>query len=475
MQYNRFSPLPRLKYWCSIVVVVLWASGSGGMSPCVSASIIATVREDGLSLFRSVSALLPDMQPMDLFGEVLRSTSNSGDSSGLDDGLDNDLVQGDALGVRRRLLGYAYGVYRISDDVPGVAEAVLLSRRLGRPILVLILNENRRLSPRSFLVNRQGVFPVGSLEGSGISVPAIQLLGVDGLWYPITAGAGVVSRSQTVDDYLAMLRPQVEALSYEFGDRSDCQLRQVMIWYTQLRRLLVTIPDHAHEEDSVLAGYIAEFRVVMLLVQRFYLFDGFGGLVNSLGSFEPLTFFGLLLEHRDMFGFVLKHLTGDFELLSADTNSSANQLFIAILASIRSLDTAYQPGNGYVESGTGLPIRFNRDRVYIQFNAFSYVDQLLLILHLRYQMLKFTRIALMTYKLGLSAEQLQVALKQQDSLINKLQAMIQALIKKHYGNYWGESYYRPITFMDSNIVLFHGDIHAPFSGWKDSFSGLGDK
>lgn len=456
-------------------MVVLWTSVLGGVSPCAIASVIGTVREDGLSLFRSVSALLSDTQPIGLYGEVLRSVNNVKVSSGLDNGLDNDLVQGDAVGVRRRLLRSAPGVYRISDDVPGAAEAVLLSRRLDRPILVLILNENRRISPRSFLVNRQGVFPVGSLEGAGFSVPAIQLLGVDGLWYPITTGAEAVSRGQTVGDYLAMLRPQVEALSYEFGDRSDCQLRQVMIWYRQLRRLLVTVPGHAHEADSVLARYIAEFRLLMLLMRGFYLFDIFESLMSELELSEQVSSVGQLLEFGDLFGFVLNQRAGDFELLFIDSSFSINQLLVSILASIRRQNVAYQPGNGYVESGAGVPIRFCRDRVYIQFDAFSYLDQLLLVLHLRYQMLKFTRIALMTYPMGLNEKQLQIALKQQDSLINKLQAMIQALIKKHYGSYWGESYYRPVTFMDGDIVLFHGDIHAPLSGWKDSFSEQGGK
>ncbi|WP_354009580.1 hypothetical protein [Endozoicomonas lisbonensis] len=445
------------------------------MAPCASASLIATVREDGLSLFRAVSVLIPGSWPQELFGNLVDYVDQLGYSHRMNDRVNNELVEGDVLTVSRRLLDF--DTYRLSGEHPGRAGAVLLSHSLGKPILVLLLNEAGRVSDRSFLVNQQGVFPIHSLQGSGFPVPAVQLLEVGGVWYPITTGRdGRVYRRRSVDRYLTDLIPRIDELLDEAWSQSGNQLVQgqatVLDWFRRLRRLLATISDGERGDGG---NYIVQFRSAMAVMQRFYSISGFSALMQGLEVDEQVRFIGQLLEYGDVFGFIMDLSARGRQVQGGSSSLTLNQLFLRFLRTTQSLAITHHSQGGFPGDGERLPIRFSQERVFIEFNPSSYVHQLLLILHIRCQMLEFNRMAIVTYSLGLSDDQKTKAQEQQSILISHLHTMIQALVKKHYGAYWGETYYRPIIIRDGSVVLFRSDPYAPRSGWKGgSSSGQGE-
>lgn len=457
--------LIKLSCWHRMFVVALWGGILGGIISCGNANVIGTVRDDGLSLFRSFNEFLPSTRLLAFFEDSLSLAGRLNDSSQLNDWLSNELIQSDRHEVRRRL---RYFGAHLSDEAPGRPEAVLLSYRLSLPVLVLILNESRRISPYSFLVNEQGVFPIDSLQNSGLAVPAIQLLEVDGLWHPITAGAEEgLNRNLRLDAYLAALRPLIENLAFEFERDPDDQLRQVVSWYNEQRRLLETIPDYHDAASPALAQYVREFRDSTGLMRNFYRLPPFHDLMHSLNLPDDVAYIGQLLQHGDPFEFVMDQLPGDYDMLSLNTDYSLNQLFVNLLQSNLKSSPVPELSGDFIETGSGLPIEFREDRESIEFNPSSYVDQLLLILHMRWQMLQFARLATVTFQIGLNDQQIQRDRQLHNKLINRLQAMIHALIKKHYSEYWGQGYYTPMTFVDGDVVLFYCDNHAPFFGWQD--------
>ena len=104
------------------MALFLWVVGVGLIIPCACADLIATVREDGLSLFRSLSRLDVGLgDASQLHERLLRSAGDLDGSLYMHQWLNTDVVGSHADAIRSRLLA---GGSLSGPDAFGIPEVV---------------------------------------------------------------------------------------------------------------------------------------------------------------------------------------------------------------------------------------------------------------------------------------------------------------------------------------------------------------
>ena len=453
------------------VALFLWIVGVGLIIPCACADLIATVREDGLSLFRSLSRLDVGLgNASQLYEGLLHSAGDLNGSSYMHQWLNTDVVGSHADAIRSRLLA---GGSLSGPDAFGIPEVVFFSLSRWRPVLVIRLNRAGEVSRRSFLVNRFGVFPIHSLQGSGYPVPAVQLLQFEGVWYPILAGAQDHGFSN-LDNYLSVLCTRIEQQFGGVWESLDSELYGLIRWSRRLRFALASLPRFSFPSSSQQQGtidrWVDSFRSVVGSMQNIGSVDPFLELVRGAGVPDRVLSQNLSLDNYDFFGRVLAGQAYGFETFSSHSELTISQMLVMHMRTTQ--NQVNNSGQGHSEpSARGVPIVFNEESAIIDFDGTSYLHQLLLVLHMRCQLLQFARQAALTFLTGMDAELRQGFIQEQRVLIDSVHALIHALGRTGFPQYWGDDYYRPVLIMSGDVVLFNSDQYAPLSGWKDQLSG----
>ena len=453
------------------VALFLWIVGVGLIIPCACADLIATVREDGLSLFRSLSRLDVGLgNASQLYEGLLHSAGDLNGSSYMHQWLNTDVVGSHADAIRSRLLA---GGSLSGPDAFGIPEVVFFSLSRWRPVLVIRLNRAGEVSRRSFLVNRFGVFPIHSLQGSGYPVPAVQLLQFEGVWYPILAGTQDHGFSN-LDNYLSVLCTQIEQQFGGIWESLDSELYGLIDWSRRLRFALASLPRFSYPPSSQQQGtidrWVDSFRLVVGSMQNIGSVDPFLELVRGAGVPDRVLSQNLSLDNYDFFGRVLAGQAYGFETFSSHSELTISQMLVMHMRTTQ--NQVNNSGQGHSEpSARGVPIVFNEESAIIDFDGTSYLHQLLLVLHMRCQLLQFARQAALTFLTGMDAELRKGFIQEQRVLIDSVHALIHALGRTGFPQYWGDDYYRPVLIVSGDVVLFNSDQYAPLSGWKDQLSG----
>ena len=62
---------------------------------------------------------------------------------------------------------------------------------------------------------------------------------------------------------------------------------------------------------------------------------------------------------------------------------------------------------------------------------------------------------------------LESQLEQFQHVTYRLHALIHALVRHHYPEFWQEGHYQTLTICDGSFIIFHSDDFAPRAGWRD--------
>ena len=512
--------------------------------PVVLKLKMVDVRHDGYCFYHSLSELLNNGESgYDLHIRLLSYLSQTSalQNPALEASLNNNLIASNVHELTSQLINH------FPSSGPqgwaGLSEAVAMSHLLGQPILVLHIGASQQISADSFLVNHEGIYPLGSLQGSSLPVPQLQLILSGSEWHPIMASETTESWSQGLGFYLSQLANilsehlqgvgnyialnDVDSNSHDGAWMStetesldgdivmlDQGSIQVMArlefscwWQCQMKiyRAMKSSIVSAQQQDEEASDswYKKHFQVFSLAA------DNLTTMLTSAVSWwlasKPLSDY-LLLTHLSISAFfesLLPSMRSAWDMLSTlrplVDQSSLQAGGLSFDSSCRRLLTTSQrtgatlfPTKNIAQhvdkivlpSGRVHPdsIATSNRAIVIPFDSRNPLHHLLFSLYIISQVYNLLDHCL-NVSLSLSPEQLAQHLGAKDGkealimlsdqrqlfkdVVYRIHALIHALGRQYFPEFWQDGHYDTITICDGNFIIFHSDDFAPRGGWRD--------